>query len=191
MEKAKIRQRFLKQRKQLDSKRYYDFSTRVQRLLISSSCFDEAVTLALYSPVNHEVATDMIFSVATKMDKRVCYPKVAEGNIQFLEVRNQDDLVRGSFGVLEPGSGQTFEVSDIDLIVVPGVAFDLCGFRLGYGKGYYDRLLSGQPGVVSVGLGFEFQIHPGLPAEDHDQRLSFLATEARFIPCRKIVTGSL
>lgn len=191
MEKAKIRQCFLEQRKQLDTKWYVDFSAMAQRSLILSSHFERAETLALYSPVNNEVATDVIFSTATKMGKRIYYPKIKKGNIQFLEVQTRDDLIRGPFGVLEPRSGRSIKVGDIDLIVVPGVAFDLCGFRLGYGKGYYDRLLSRQPEAMSVGLGFEFQIHPGLPAEDHDQRLSFLATEARFIPCHEIVTGSL
>lgn len=190
MDKVEIRRRLLSHRKQLDLQRYLDLSLHAQQRIILSARFEMSATLALYSPVNQEVATDMIFASALKAGKRVCYPRVDQDALQFYAVHTLNDLKPGSFGVSEPVPAQAVDPGDIDLIIVPGIAFDVHGFRLGYGKGYYDRFLSVQAEVVSVGLGFEFQIHPALPVASHDQKLSYLATEARFIPCHAAATGS-
>ncbi len=184
MEKKTVRKRFLTWRKQLDPVLCFRFSHQAQQQLIASAPFARAGTLALYSPIHNEVATEQIFTAARKLNQRVYYPKVVGDELEFIEVHKLDKLVSGAFGVAEPGVGERATITDLDLIVVPGVAFDLRGYRLGYGRGFYDRQLAGKPaGSVTVGLCFEGQLCDGLPIEAHDQTVDFIATERRFIPC--------
>ncbi|MEA3363042.1 MAG: 5-formyltetrahydrofolate cyclo-ligase [Thermodesulfobacteriota bacterium] len=184
MEKKTVRKRLLAWRKQLDPVSCSRFSHQVQQQLMASAPFARARTLALYSPIHNEVATEQIFVAARKLNQQVCYPKVAGEELVFIEVGKLDDLVTGAFGVAEPDAGERVPVAELDLIVVPGVAFDLRGYRLGYGRGFYDRQLAGKPvDSVTVGLCFEAQLSDCLPNEAHDQRVDYVATEAQFIPC--------
>jgi 5-formyltetrahydrofolate cyclo-ligase len=192
MKKTLIRKRVLSDRKQLDSLTYTCLSQQAQQQLIGSDCFSRAKILALYSPINNEVATEQIFTAAEGFDKKICYPRVNGDDLEFIVVDSVNDLVPGIFGVAEPLRGEKLFVEGLDLIVVPGVAFDLDGYRLGYGCGYYDRQLAEiGSDVVTVGLCFEFQLCDLLPNEAHDQRLDFIATETRFIPCHADVAGLL
>ena len=185
MGKALIRKQFLSRRKQLDLSTYLHLSQQAQQQLIDSECFARAKTVALYSPINNEVATDHVFLEARKRNKKVYYPRVHGENLEFFEVHATTELLSCSFGVAEPAQGDKISVAELDLVIVPGVAFDLRGHRLGYGRGYYDRQLAGRAmETVSVGLGFESQLCDLLPAEVHDQALDFIATETRFISCQ-------
>ena len=119
------------------------------------------------------------------MKKKIYYPRVAGDEFGFFKVSTLDELVRGAFGVAEPVSREEISIAGLDLVVVPGVAFDLRGHRLGYGRGFYDRQLLNKPAeTVSVGLCFDLQICESLPAEPHDQVLDYIATETKFIPCQ-------
>ena len=184
MGKKNIRKQFLERRKQLDYPTYCHLSQRVQQRLIASACFVRAEALALYSPINNEVATEQIFAAARTGGKKVYYPRVVGDDIDFFEVTEVAGLLPGAFGVAEPISAEKISLAELDLVVVPGVAFDLHGYRLGYGRGFYDRRLVEKPiATVSVGLGFDLQLCDSLPVEGHDQGLDFIATETKFIPC--------
>ena len=184
MGKKIIRKQFLDRRIQLDLPTCFRLSQQAQRRLIGSEYFIRAETLALYSPINNEVATEQIFAAARELNKRICYPRVAGDELEFIEVCAVNELVPGAFGVAEPVAGKKFSIAELDLIVVPGVAFDLRGHRLGYGRGFYDRQLAGKSAAtVAIGLCFEMQLCDLLPTEAHDQVLDYIATETRFIPC--------
>ena len=185
MGKVSIRKQSLDCRKKIDLPTYNRLSQLIQKQLIASEYFVRASSLALYSPVNNEVATRQIFAAAKKLDKKVYYPRVVGDTFDFFEVCTLDELVEGAFGVAEPVSTAKISIVDLDLVVVPGVAFDVRGYRLGYGRGFYDRQLAGkQSGTVSVGLCFDVQLCDSLPAETHDQSLDFIVTETKFITCR-------
>lgn len=172
-------------RNSLDSQSYEKLSLRVQQSLICSESFLLAKRLGLYSPIENEVGTEEIFAAATRAGKQVFYPKVNGSGLRFCEVGALDELSPGRFNVLEPTSQSGIAPEELDLIVLPGVAFDIDGRRLGYGKGFYDRFLAlTSPECVTVGLGFDLQLKEALPEELHDQKVFFLATESRFIPCR-------
>ena len=191
MPKRAIRQELLARRKQLEAADYYQLSLQAQQQLIDSDCFKGARVLALYSPINNEVQTRLLFTVARVEGKRVCYPRIKSERLEFLEVTSPHELVPGCFGVAEPQTGKPLPVTEVDLLVVPGVAFDRAGHRLGYGKGFYDRELARVSTVaVSVGLCFDFQLCERLPRQSHDQPVQFIATEAEFIPCPLMVAGS-
>lgn len=184
MGKKIIRKQFLDRRKQLDLPTCIRLSQQAQRQLIGSEYFIRAETLALYSPINDEVATAQIFAAARELNKRLCYSRVVGDELEFIEVCAVNELVPGAFGVAEPVTGKKISIAELDLVVVPGVAFDLRGHRLGYGRGFYDRQLTGKAAAtVAVGLCFEIQLCELLPTEVHDQALDYIATETRFIPC--------
>jgi 5-formyltetrahydrofolate cyclo-ligase len=178
MPKDAIRSRLLEQRRQLTAERHRADSLAVQQQLLLAAEFVAARRIALYSPIQKEVATDLLRSVAFASGKELAYPRVRAEQLEFVAVRPNDELVRGAFGVAEPAGSRLVPLSDIDLLVVPGVAFDRRGHRLGYGKGYYDRALAGGAGrPLTVGLGFVFQQVDLLPNQKHDVQLQLLVTE--------------
>ncbi|WP_303721411.1 5-formyltetrahydrofolate cyclo-ligase [Malonomonas rubra] len=190
MQKHLTRQQQLHLRKQLDEATCHELSLRIQQRLVAAECFCSAETLALYSPINNEVHTDNLLAIARSQGKKVCYPRVAGDGLQFVAIESLAELQPGAFGVAEPIGDQQLDAQMIDLLVVPGVAFDQDGFRLGYGKGFYDRELSRMAqSTVSVGLCYEFQLCDSLPIEEHDQQLDYVVTETQLIPCRKDTAG--
>lgn len=191
MVKHATRQRLLLRRKQLDEALCLDLSLRIQQRLLGFAGFSRAKILALYSPVNNEVAIDHLLNVALSQGKQVCFPRVSGETLQFVAVESSEELQPGTFGVAEPVGGNVLAAELIDLLVVPGVAFARDGFRLGYGKGFYDRELSRvRRATVSIGFCYDFQLCDALPTEDHDQPLDYIVTETQLIPCRKEVAGS-
>ncbi len=108
----------------------------------------------------------------------IVYPRVTgPGALTLHLIESEAALENGAYGLREPGAGApSVKTDDIDLVIVPGVAFDASGHRLGYGAGFYDRLLARMPHAYSVGLAYDGQIVPALPAEEHDRRLDVIVT---------------
>jgi 5-formyltetrahydrofolate cyclo-ligase len=106
--------------------------------------------------------------------------------LQISHLSKFSDLSPGTYGILEPKKEKIKPTSihEIDIVLVPGVAFDRFGHRLGQGGGYYDWFLS-KTNVVSIGLAFEFQILKEIPVEPHDQRVDLIVTEEKLIECTK------
>jgi 5-formyltetrahydrofolate cyclo-ligase len=123
-----------------------------------------------------------LFSKCWKLGKRTCIPLFnAKLKIyEMAEVSSETQYRIGHYGIKEPLSPTPFPMNQIDLIAVPGVAFDRAGNRLGRGGGYYDRLLDGFPGV-SVAVAFSFQILHQIPHEAHDRPVDSLITEREII----------
>lgn len=178
MPKQILRDALLAQRQQLSAQERSALNRAAQHALVASTLFKQATCIALYSPTRGEVETEVLFSAARKARKRVCYPRVEGERMQFVEVDDLDALSKGAFGLLEPQGGSAASVAGLDLMIVPGVAFDRTGHRLGYGKGFYDRELhaAGFSGVL-IGLCFDFQLLDRLPAEPHDVPVDYIVTE--------------
>jgi 5-formyltetrahydrofolate cyclo-ligase len=162
-------------------------SLLAQEKLISLEEYSRAECVALYSPIHNEVDTSLIREVACAAGKRTLYPVVCGREMVLRQIDHPDQLSQeGAFGILEPcGNGRAHLAHEADLIVVPGVAFDMTGHRIGYGKGFYDRFLRhpGQRGVL-VGLCHDFQLTDiDLPAERHDIRMDIIVTGQRIIRC--------
>ena len=109
--------------------------------------------------------------------KQICLPRFrADRSYEAAHVRNPVDLVSGQFGILEPpGSAVCAGPSEVDLVVAPGMAFDAAGFRLGRGRGFYDRWLEGLT-AYRCGIGFDHQLVSGVPHELHDARMGVVVT---------------
>lgn len=187
MPKKSIRRELLARRKSLPAATCLSLSFRAQQRLLEIPEFAAAGTVALYCAIRNEVFTEAIFASARKLGKTVTYPRVGAAGLEFVEVGELRELGPGAFGILEPSGSRTVPLPRLDLVVVPGVAFDLSGHRLGYGKGFYDRVLhSCEDRGVLVGLGFEMQLVEALPAETHDVRMDMVVTEERILGFRDL-----
>src|SRR5215831_2246324 len=145
-------------------------------------------TVMVYMALPQEVQTTRIIAQARVWQKRVVVP-VVQGN-SLVAVELPDDptqLRRGRFGILEPyGTQVVIPPEEVDCIMVPGVAFDYRGGRLGFGKGYYDRFLSQLPATTyRCGLAFGIQVVPCVPQTSHDICMHGIVTEQGFIPCMR------
>jgi 5-formyltetrahydrofolate cyclo-ligase len=143
-------------------------------MLLNSKEFKSAKTVGAYHAFGSEVKTDLIIEQARSLGKRVALPSVEGESLTFYELSSGKYLVKGRFGIMEPLPYDP--VDQIDLLVVPGVAFDKQGYRLGYGKGYYDRYLEKKK-TFSVGLAYLFQLLESLPTSENDMKIDAIATE--------------
>ncbi len=162
------------------------WSGQAQQRLTSLPDFERAASVAVYSPVLNEVFTEAIFDAGRDCGKRMVYPRVREGLLEFVSVGDRGRLQRGAFGILEPSGEADVSLGEVDLLIVPGVAFDEKGYRIGFGKGFYDRALhAGERPPLVVGFCYDFQLLPSLPVEDHDVAMDMVVTERRDVRCSK------
>jgi 5-formyltetrahydrofolate cyclo-ligase len=162
-------------------------SRRVWERLVALPCYQHARTILGYLAFDHEVLTDGLMRQAMASGKELILPMVLSDRQDMALYVIEDlgrDVAPGYRGILEPLPRRTRAVTPeaVGLALVPGVAFDLRGGRLGFGAGFYDRLLSRLPGgVPTLGLAFDFQVIPRLPLQSHDVLLGAIVTESRLI----------
>ncbi|MDH6534520.1 5-formyltetrahydrofolate cyclo-ligase [Parabacteroides sp. PM5-20] len=152
-------------------------SAKALALLEQTDFFQRAHCIALYHALPGEVETaDFIEKWAPQ--KQLLLPLVDGENLKLLPYTDKQSLQKGAYGILEPGEKPGFSVdeNEIDLLIVPGIAFDRQGNRLGRGKGYYDRLLSSLSNP-KIGLCFSFQLHEQIPTETFDIQMDGVITE--------------
>lgn len=181
--KERLRAQLLEVRREMAFEDVYRLSLRVQKRFLNSVFYAKAGRIALYSSFSNEVLTDEIFQKAVADGKEVYYPRVikrGKSHLAFFRVAHLKELAPGSYEIPEPEEKEVrVEAGTFDLVVVPGVAFDLKGARIGFGKGYYDMALSGLKCPV-VALAYDFQVINGLiPTEKHDIKVSAIVTESR------------
>jgi 5-formyltetrahydrofolate cyclo-ligase len=145
--------------------------------------------IACYVSKDTEVDTRVLIRHALDHDKRVLIPVVRKGEVDlfFSEIKNLGkELAPGTFGILEPKSEFVREVSldAVDIVFVPGIAWDRDGYRLGWGRGYFDRVIKRLPQhVKSVGLAFSLQLINKIPRDQFDLPVDMVVTESRVIRC--------
>ena len=165
-------------RRALDAEAVREASLAVAEKVRALPEFNSAGLLMAYMPAKNELDPMPLIECAKAAGKRIAFPLCIENGGLRLFVPNNgaDSFVSGSYGILEPKPEDSNEVfaEDIDLIIVPAVAFTKeCG-RLGQGGGYYDRLLK-KTGAFTVGVGYDFQLCESLPVEEHDMPLDCVA----------------
>lgn len=181
--KAALRAELRAQRHRLSSTERSELARRAGEHLLSLPALRGIRRVALYAHFDGELPSDAVFRALRQRGTDVVYPRVEQpkGRLAFASVSDLSSLAPGTFQVLEP-SGPAVPLDEIDVVIVPGLAFDIQGVRLGYGAGYYDRTLAGYAGV-SIGLGYCFQIVESLPRAPHDQLLDYLVCETGVIVC--------
>jgi len=140
--------------------------------------YKKAKTVALYYPVRGEA--DLLI-LMNDPDKIFVFPKVQGEDLVFYPARSRDDFVKGRFGIPEPCSDEAVPVHDIDVIVVPGVCFDMNNKRLGYGRGYYDRLIQASPETFTLGVCFDKCCMERLPVDSWDMSVNCVVTQTSIL----------
>jgi len=154
-----------------------------QQSLMETEEFSQAGVVALYAPIHNEMETADVLRQALASGKTVLFPAVCPDGLVFRSIVNASDLHKGAFGIPEPAMKcPAHPPGEADLIVVPGVVFDMEGRRIGYGKGYYDRALHRLEGNGRlIGFCYDFQVVEEIPGYSHDVQMDLIITERRII----------
>lgn len=180
MSKEHIRKKALLKRNSIPPAVRQVKDSAIEQNLLGLEEFRAADMVLIYASFRSEVDTSAIISNALGMGKRISLPKVEGERLAICEIKGPDELTPGYMGIPEPPPSEEIPITDVDIVILPGVAFDERGYRLGYGKGYYDRLLYGT-GKQAVALAYEEQIVGDIPHETHDVRMGIIITDRRII----------
>jgi 5-formyltetrahydrofolate cyclo-ligase len=179
--KALLRKKILQLRSSTDPGTLAELSERIRLRLEEHQLWRTSRFACIYiSSKPGEVDTQVLIRSALEEGKKVCVPVIdpEDAGLGLVEIDRFDNLQPGYFGILEPSNGvrQPFDSIDWDLAVVPGIAFDPLGHRIGFGKGYYDKLLAAKDSP-KVGLAFSFQMVEPFETLAHDVAMDLIITE--------------
>lgn len=180
--KEQIRKRIIQDRNQMPSEDVAKKSSMIAQKVLKTPEYEEAHNILLYADYRHEVMTREIFDDAVLRKKKVYFPKSnADCTMDFYQVVSVKQLESGYKGIKEPVADERYlyqhNRKEDTLIIVPGVAFDMNGYRVGYGKGFYDRFLQDKRQMTVMGLCFSSQIVEEIPHDQYDIRMDKIVTE--------------
>lgn len=165
-----------------------ELSQKILDKVFNLSDFQQSNTVLIYLDIKSEVRTRPQLSEFLATKKIIVVPFVSSNSLELFHLEDLSELEEGAFGILEPvqelrsKKDKLVSPEEIDLALIPGIAFDSEGARLGYGRGYYDILLSDlRSDCLMIGLAFECQLYPKLPQEEHDICLDFIVTEKQIL----------
>jgi len=178
-EKTELRKQIIEKRSRLLPEEVEQKSEKIISILFATDSFRRAKVVMFYVDMRNEVITKKAIVETLTQGKRVVVPRVKKGyGLLAIEIKSLEELQLGTFGVLEPPERDEICLEEIDLVVVPGVAFDKRGYRIGYGGGYYDNFLPKlKTDTPKIAVAFEMQIVAQLPAEPHDVKVDAIITE--------------
>ena len=177
-QKSEIRGKYLAVRDAIPSEQKEAFDKKIFNRLIGSITYRHCTDVLLYASARGEADTWMIFEKALADGKKVAFPCCNPDNtMTFRYVTSKDQLSQATFGLLEPdASCEECKPSNFSLLIVPGLVFDKSGYRVGYGKGFYDRYLSTFEGV-SIGLCYSKLQLPEVPRGRFDRHVDVIISE--------------
>jgi len=174
MDKKQIRSEVLEKRNNLSSEFIKNYSEKIFNILINSPIYTDAKIIMSYMNFGGEIDTSFINNHILENGKTLILPKILKDNglvgviYDGSEKFNIDNLFK-----IREVDGTYIEAKKIDLVIIPGLAFDLNGNRIGFGKGYYDNFLVDYPGTI-VAPYYGFQLYKDLPFEPHDKKINYL-----------------
>jgi len=175
MDKKRIRENYKKIRKNIPNKE--EKSEEIFNTIINDPLYQNANVIAFYNSTSDEVDTHKLIEYSRSLGKTVLLPRTVSYDLIFFAITNDTKYQKSEFGITEPIGGLVYSPEKIDLVIVPGIAFDKEGNRIGYGGGYYDRYLewSKRP---SIALCFQEQIlDETIPAEEYDMKVDIIQTD--------------
>ena len=174
-DKKLLRTRMIEIRKKIKDKNKK--SKRIVDKIIHLEVYKQAIVICLYKSLVNEVQIDSLIDYSLKCGKIVLLPKVVDNNLIFLEYHQNDQLEKSDFRVLEPvlDSKRDYQ-GKIDLVIVPGLAFDKRNHRIGYGKGYYDCFMKNKD-FYKIGICYNEQLIDNVPVNYDDVILDLVITD--------------
>ncbi|WP_028857486.1 5-formyltetrahydrofolate cyclo-ligase [Psychrilyobacter atlanticus] len=182
--KKSVRKTIISQRDLLKLNDIKEKSNKIINKLYNTSNFIKANTIFIFVSFGSEVDTREAIKYMLSLGKTVCVPKVmGKLDMRAIKISTIEDLAINKMGILEPRCGVEIDSTIIDMVVVPGVAFDKKGYRIGYGGGFYDIFMSKLQGHTSkVGIAFDLQVIEDISYDSFDMKIDSLLTEtAHFI----------
>lgn len=182
--KDKVRSCFLEIRRRIPQEEKKTWDGLIQERLIQSDLYKNTDRIFIYISMKNEAGTSEIIRRAMDDGKTVAVPvSLRNRELYFVPYHGTEILVRTPMGVMEPVADRTNELipDENSIMVVPGVAFDESGHRMGYGGGYYDTYIDKYCVKNTVAIAFEAQIQKSIPYEEHDQPMKYIITENRII----------
>ena len=181
--KKEIRKSIIEKRNKIKNKDKTSMDKKIIESFKKEDSYKKARGIFIYIGFGSEINTKVIIEDALKKGKEVYVPKVKGKEMLLIKIDSLENLVTSSYGILEPiGDNNNFDVDKLDLLVMPGVAFDNSGNRIGYGGGYYDRFLEkNKTNAEKIALAYEFQILNLINNEKHDVKVDKIITEERII----------
>lgn len=184
--KSKLRYDYLKVRDRIEPHVRFTHSNSILSRIKQLDSYEDARILMFYLSYGSEVVTDLMINEVLADGKEVSVPVIqspGDGIMTAVKINRLEDCYEKVYGIRQPEFNENDVVSkeDVDLIFVPGIVFDLNGYRIGYGKGYYDRWLEGTDVLKRVGLAFEVQLIDKIPNGQYDLPVSKILTEKRMI----------
>ena len=168
MDKTELRREIRARKRAMTEAEIEERSAKLARLFFASEAYQKAKTIYGYLPYNQEVRTVPMLERALKDGKKVAVPKVYGDEMKFLYLDDLNAVAKGYAGIPEPIADEPVAQDETALVLMPGLAFDPQGHRIGYGGGFYDKFLAAEPNHPTLALCYEFQMLPKLDVEDHD-----------------------
>ncbi|MCR6514760.1 5-formyltetrahydrofolate cyclo-ligase [Clostridium sp. LY3-2] len=157
--------------------------SKIFKNLISLNSYKRAKKIFIYIGFGSEINTKSLIEIMLREGKEVFVPKVLEEEMIALKITSLNNLIESKFKILEPiGEKSDIDGEEFDLIIMPGVAFDRSGNRIGYGKGYYDKYLKDiKSDIKKIALAYELQLIEEIETEEHDLKVDSIITENEII----------
>ena len=168
MDKKELRRSIRERKRAMTEVEIVSRSEKLGVLFAQSEAYKAAKTIYGYLPYNQEVRTVPMLEQALKDGKRVAVPKVYGDEMKFLYLDDLSQVEKGYAGIPEPIADGPVADDETALVLMPGLAFDPAGHRIGYGGGFYDKFLAAEPNHPTLALCYEFQMLPELHTEEHD-----------------------
>ena len=182
--KNEIRKQNKLMRLQMEEAEVREKSALAAANFLGSNIYKHSKTLMLYMPLKNETDTVEIINTAFADGKKVVFPVTNDETYEITPYYAKEDgeFSVGAFHILEPNTKKVADVCDIDVILVPGIAFSKSGVRVGFGKGCYDRLLENTK-AIKVGYCYDFQLCNEIPSDIHDVSMDYIVSECGIIKC--------
>ncbi|NLU23652.1 MAG: 5-formyltetrahydrofolate cyclo-ligase [Clostridiales bacterium] len=176
MDKKELRQRIAAQKRVMTAEEIGRQSADLTEMFLACPLYKAARNLYAYLSYNQEVRTETILRRAQRDGKRIAVPKIIDGQMVFIWLDDLTAVKEGYCRIPEPLANSPVADDPTALVLVPGLAFDRSGHRLGYGGGFYDRFLQQEPHHPTVALGYDFQLIECVPADSHDRPVDIVLT---------------
>lgn len=177
-----MREEVIKARRIVSVNSRAEASHKITQQLFDHPLFISARKIFSYISRDDEVSTEQLLKTATRT-KSIFVPAIKDDHMFAIPYTDREKMIQGPYGIMVPqGNFTPYKEDDYDLIIVPGVAFDIYGNRLGMGKGFFDRFLKTVT-APTIGLAFDCQVVDKVPIDDYDVPVSFLVTPNTFLSC--------